>query len=140
MYFYDDIPSLFEIVKKHVITVHLLVDEEDYNSIINNKMVKLNAIDLTYTERKVRDVINFLKDTHEYVGDAEDIYKMLLRLQKGDTRVIGILRDLLFDYINEAFKVILNKEEVYLSDIINFYNMTPIYTKELEGRQRVRKI
>lgn len=130
MYFFDDIPQLLEIVKKNVSVVHILVDESDYNSKLNISMVKLNTIDIKYTVKKVREVVTFFKDYHEYQGDAEDMYKLLLKMEKGNHKVIDLLLNDLFYYIEDAFKTILNKEEVYLSDILDLYGFTPIYKKD----------
>ena len=130
MYFYDDIPQLLEIVKKNVKVVHLLIDEEDYNSVINSSMVKLNTLDVKYTVKKVREVVSFFKDYYDYSGEAEDMYKLLLKMEKGNHKVIDLLRNDLFYYIEDAFKTILNKETVTLADILELYGIIPIFKKE----------
>ena len=138
MYFYDDVPSLLEIVLKNVMSVHLLIDESKYNSLFTISCIKLDDLDRDYTIFKVNKVIEFFKQRHTYTGDLTKINSIIFQYKKGED-VLDALKEYLYEYIYTAFKQLLDKEDIYLRDIIDYYNMTPIYTESFYGIQKVNK-
>jgi chromosome segregation ATPase len=101
----------------------------DINSKFEEKDVHINDVDIEYTISRVQYIINFLSWKHNYNESTKEIDAIVYRIVNGEEAVVE-LRSALYRYMYRCYQSIFNTADIYVSDLFEVYDITPIFTKD----------